>query len=112
MLPPQIAGENPQVQQLQQQMQLLQQQAQQGIEQLQQKISELTQDKQIDFDKVQIDAYNAETNRLKTVQTGMTPEQVQMLIMQTIQQLMQTPDITPQQGIPQNGYGTNDQPGI
>lgn len=90
MLPPQIQGENPQVQQLQQMLQQTQQQAQQIVSQLQQKIAELSAEKQIDIDKVQIDAYNAETNRLKTVQTGMTQEQVQALIVQTIMQL-QTP---------------------
>lgn len=105
MLPPQITGENPQVQQLQQQMQLVQQQAQQIVGQLQNQIQQLQQDKQIDVEKVKIDAYNAETTRLKTVQVGMTPEQVQVMIMQTIQQLLQTPDVTPgaEQGQMLNG---------
>lgn len=95
MLPPQITGENPQIQQLQQALQQTQQQAQQILVQMQQQIEDLKTDKSIDAEKVKIDAYNAETNRLKTVQLGMTPEQVQVMIMQTIQQLLQTPDITP-----------------
>lgn len=95
MLPPQITGENPQVQQLQQQLQAAQQQAQQVAQQLVQQLEQLKQDKSIDVEKVKIDAYNAETNRAKIMQAGMTPEQVQMLVVQTIQQLMQTPDITP-----------------
>jgi hypothetical protein len=95
MLPPQITGDDPQIQQLQQQLQQAQQQTQQIAGQLQQQLEQLKQDKTIEVEKVKIDAYNAETNRLKTMQTGMTSEDVQMLVMQTVQQLMQTPDITP-----------------
>jgi len=96
------AGENPQIQQLQQQLQQMQQQssqiqqqAQQMVGQLQNQIEQLKQDKVIDAKKVAIDAYNAETNRFKVSQVGMTPEQIQALVMQTLQQLLQTPDITP-----------------
>lgn len=96
MLPPQITGENLQIQQLQQQIQQMQHQAQQALGQLQQQIQQLEQDKQIDVAKVEIDAYKAETDRAKILQTGMTPEQTQILIMQTLQQLLQTPDVTPQ----------------
>ena len=95
MLPPQITGENPQIQQLQQQLQQTQQQAQQIMGQLQNEMQQLKQDKTIEVEKVKIDAYNAETNRAKVVSTAMTPEQIQVLIVQTLQQLMQTPDITP-----------------
>lgn len=95
MLPPQVLGENPQVQQLQQQLQNARLQAQQVAQQLLQQIEQLKQDKSIDAEKVKIDAYNAETNRAKIMQSGMTQDQVQLLVMQTIQQLMQTPDITP-----------------
>ena len=92
---PTSTGENPQIQQLQQQLQQTQQQAQQAMGQLQNQIQQLQQDKQIDVEKVKIDAYNAETNRAKVVQAGMSPEQVQMLVIQTLQNLLQTPDITP-----------------
>ena len=95
MLPPQIAGENPQIQQLQQALQQTQAQAQQIIGQLQQEVERAKQDKRIEVEKLKIDAYDKETNRLKTVQTGMMPEQVQALVMQTLQQLLETPDITP-----------------
>ena len=88
MLPPQIAGENPQVQQLQQQLQQTQQQAQQIIQQLQQQIQELNNKSQIDVAKVHVDEYNAETNRVKAMSTGMTPEQVQMIVMQTMRDIM------------------------
>jgi len=95
MLPPQIIGENPQIQQLQQQLQQTQQQAQQIIGQLQQEVEKVKQDKRIEVEKLKIDAYDKETNRLKTVHTGMMPEQVQALVIQTLQQLLETPDITP-----------------
>ncbi len=98
VLPPAVTGQNPELQQMQQQMQQMQQQSQQAIAQLQQELQQTKASKEIDLAKVKIDAYGAETDRLKTVQTGMTPEQIQMMIMQTIQQLMQTPDITPMQG--------------
>lgn len=99
VLPPQITGEDPQIQQLQQMLQQTQQQAQQAMQQLQQQIEQLKTDKAIDAEKVKIDAYNAETNRLKTMQAGLTPEQVQMLVVQTVQQLMQSPDILPPEQI-------------
>ena len=95
MLPPQIIGENPQIQQLQQALQQTQAQAQQIIGQLQQEVERVKQDKRIEVEKLKIDAYDKETNRLKTVQTGMMPEQVQALVIQTLQQLLETPDITP-----------------
>lgn len=88
MLPPQIAGENPQVQQLQQQLQQTQQQAQQIIMQLQQQIQQLNDKAGIDLAKVKVDEYNAETNRAKALTTGMTPEQVQMLVIKTMQDIM------------------------
>ena len=95
LLPPQIAGENPQIQQLQQALQQTQAQAQQITQQLQQEIQKIQADKAIDMEKVKIDAYNAETNRFKVAQVGMQPEQIQQLVLQTLQQLLQTPDITP-----------------
>ena len=51
----------------------------------------------LEMKKIEIDAYNAETNRIKATQAGMQPEQVQALVMQTLQQVMQTPDISLQQ---------------
>jgi hypothetical protein len=93
MLPPQVTGENPQIQALQQQLQQMQEQAQQAMGQLQNEIQQIKQDKQIDARKVDIDAYNAETNRIKTMQTGISPEQLQPLIMQTIMQVLNSPDV-------------------
>lgn len=88
MLPPQLQDQNPQVMQLQQQLQLTQQQAQGMIGQLQKQLNDMKNDKSID-------AYNAETNRLKAFQVGMTPDQVQVLVLQTVQNLLNSPDILP-----------------
>ena len=49
----------------------------------------LKTDKLIEEEKLKIDAFNAETNRLKVVQTGMTPEQTQMLVTDTITESVQ-----------------------
>lgn len=75
MLPPQILGQNPQLQALQQQMQQMQQQAQQAIQtlqaQLQQKDQEnraLRADKQIDLYSAQTERMRAETERYEAQQ--------------------------------------------
>lgn len=105
MLPPQIQGINPESQQLQGQIQQIQQQAQQAIQQLQEQLTrisrqnqQLQDDKAVDARKLEIDAYNAETNRLKVVQPeSLSPEQVQMLVIQTLQQLSTPNDLGNQQ---------------
>lgn len=91
LLPPQAQGQNPQLQQMQQVIQQLQQ----ALAHAQQQMGDAQRDKQLDAAKVQIDAYNAETNRIKAVGAGMGPEQVQALVMQTLQQVFTSPDITP-----------------
>ena len=106
MLPPQLQGdEQQQMQQLQQQaqqaMQQQAQQAQQAMQQMQAEIEKLKTDKSIDAEEVRIKAYDAETKRLQATQSGMTAEQIQVLIMQTMQQLLTTPDVTPIQPIQQ-----------
>lgn len=83
-------GPNPQMQQMQQ-----------AIQQLQMENAQLKQDKAIDAEKLKIDGYNAETNRLKVVGTGLQPQDVQALVMQTMQQLLQSPDVLPGQAPPQ-----------
>ena len=91
MLPPQVKGQDPQTAQMQQAIQQLQQQ----LGQMGQENQQLKTDKLIDVEKVRVDAYNAETNRLKVMQTGMMPEQVQALVIQTLQQVLNSPDILP-----------------
>ncbi len=91
MLPPPAQGQNPQLMQAQQQIQQMQQQ----MGQMGQQLQEAQRDKALEARKLDIDAYNAETNRIKASGAGMNPEQVQMLVMQTLQQALQSPDILP-----------------
>lgn len=62
----------------------LKQQLQQ-LDQVIEKMSGELEGKDIEREKLEIDRYNAETNRLKVVGTAMTPEQVQAIVMQTLQ---------------------------
>jgi hypothetical protein len=105
MLPPQIQGVNPETQALQQQLMAMQQQAQQAIGQLQQQLQQVQQDKTIDAKKLEIDAYNAETNRLKAASTGLLPEQVQAMVIQTLQQILASPPPDSQPPTPQAPQG-------
>lgn len=102
LLPPKITEENqqqnPQVVQMQQVIQQLQGQVNLMTQQLQ----EAQKDKMIDVEKVKIDAYNAETNRIKATQAGMNSEQIQALIMQTLENVLSSPDILPNNMIPPN----------
>lgn len=77
--------------QAKQAVQALQGQMQQLMQQLEQERQKNAQESR----KVEIDAFNADTNRLKAISTGMTPEQVQMLVFQTLQQMQGNPDVTP-----------------
>lgn len=106
MLPEQVKGQNPQVQQLQQQHAMQMQQAQQALQQTQAQLSQASQqlqalqlDHMIDAEKVKIDGFKAETDRLKVVQTNMTPEQLQPIVMQALQQILTSPDILGNQPI-------------
>ena len=67
----------------------------------------LMQKQAADTRKLDIDAYKAETDRMQAMSTLMTAEQVQALVLQTIAQLMQSPDVLPMQqpitGDPYNG---------
>ncbi len=111
LLPPQVQGQNPQVQQLQQQLQQMQQQAQQQIGQLSQENQQLKLQAQgnqqdaninqqkldIDRVKLQIEAFKADTDRIEATSGGMTPEMVQAIVAQTVQNTLRSPDITPMQ---------------
>jgi hypothetical protein len=91
MLPPQLQGQDPAAQQAQQQIQ----QMAQEIEKLGKQVQDTTQNNMIEAAKIKVDSYNAETNRLKVVAPAMTPEEIQMMVMQTVQHVMQSPDILP-----------------
>jgi hypothetical protein len=95
MLPPQIQGQDPQVHALQQQMEQQKQQGLQMINDLQQQLhdaQQLTQSLQlstnIDQQKANIDDYKAKTDRLKLEAPAMKPEEIQALVMQTLQQAL------------------------
>jgi hypothetical protein len=103
MLPPQIQGQNPMVQQLQQQLQVQDEQAKQAIGALNQQIAQLMQkleqekaDKVLEARKLDIDAFGKETDRLKAVGAGMNPQQVQAIVWDTLQQALASPDVLPQ----------------
>jgi len=91
LLPPQAQGQNPQLMQAQQQMQ----QMQQALQQLQGQLADQAKDKEIDVTKLRIDAYKAESERLKITAPAFGPAEIQALVMQTLQQALSTPDITP-----------------
>lgn len=100
MLPPQIQGADPRLQQAQQQMQ----QMGQVINQLKQQLQQVQADKaiesnkiSIDARKVDVDAFKAETDRMQVVAPAMSPEQIQTLVMQTLQQVLSSPDVLPPQ---------------
>jgi len=105
MLPPQLQGQSPQVMQMRQQMQQMDQMAKQAVGQLNQQIAQLQQQLQqekshdaqamlqadIDRKKLEIDEYNAVTNRMKVTAPAMTPQDIQMLVMQTVRQALEPP---------------------
>lgn len=86
----------PEMQQAMQQMQQQMQAMQQAGAQLQRENEQLKAEREIELKKLLIDAYAKETDRLKAVGGVMTPDQVQALVMQTLQQVMTSPDPTPQ----------------
>lgn len=118
MLPPQLQGQNPEAEALKQQLQQLQHALQQMMQQnqaLQQQMANVMTDAQSKILKVQadaagkerdriIDAFNAETNRIKATQSGMTPEQVAAIATQAAVQTINSPDIlAPNPALPVNG---------
>jgi hypothetical protein len=94
MIPPQVLGEGPtpQEQQMQQQMQHMNQMIQVLTQDLQ-KERQKVEDKSSD---IQVDSYKAETDRLKVLGGGMTPEAIGALVSQAIQNALATP-MPPQQ---------------
>lgn len=85
-----------QMQQMKQQMQQLQQALQEANQKLEADAVEAMQ-KMVEADKDRsIDAYKAETERLKIMQPAMGPQEIQALIIQTLQQLLSSQPIPPQ----------------
>lgn len=67
MLPPQINGPDPQVQAMQQQMQQMDAHAREAVAQLKQQVEKLSGDRDAERYKLLIDAFNAETDRMKVI---------------------------------------------
>ena len=123
MLPPQLQGQSPQVMQMRQQMQQMDQMAKQAVGQLNQQIAQLQQQLQqekshdaqamlqadIDRKKLEIDEYNAVTNRMKVTAPAMTPQDIQMLVVQTLRQALEAPQ-TEQQPPPGGFFMPGEQP--
>ena len=89
MLPPQLQEKDdnapdPEKQMMQQHMQMMQQ----ALDAAQGEIAKLSQQRNVDADKVEIDRYNAETNRLKVTAPAMGPVEIQAIVMQTLQDLL------------------------
>lgn len=100
-LPPGLQDEKngqPQIPpQLMQQMQAMNQAIQGLTAELDQKDQELAKAKDsmvIEFRKLLIDAYAKETDRIKAVGGAMSPEAVQALVIQTLTQVLNSPDPT------------------
>ena len=100
MLPPEVKSiideENPeskmaqmQVEQIKKQAQQIGQQMQQQIGQLQAENQQLKQSQQIDAGKLKIDEFNAETNRMKAMDSTITPESIQPIVAQAVLQTLQ-----------------------
>lgn len=101
MLPEQIRnqlddGEEPDPVMMQQALAEMKQQIQEGtqiLEELQKENESLKADKSIDQEKLKVDQYEAETKREAVRQKDpMTPQQIQGLVLQTLQQLQQGSD--------------------
>jgi hypothetical protein len=91
MLPPQLQGQDPQAVAAQQQIQQLVQ----ALEQMQKQLADKSQENAIDARKLDIDAFNAETNRIKAMGGALTPEAVQALVVDTLRLVLGSPDVLP-----------------
>jgi hypothetical protein len=104
MLPPQLqGGGDPRLQQAQQAIQQLQAQLQQGGQAyaaLQAELQRVKNDLSIKAREADIKAYGAETDRLQATAAAMTPQQVQALVLQTMRQVLGSPDVAPAQPRP------------
>jgi hypothetical protein len=93
--------DDPALQAANQQIQAMQQQMEQMYNMLQ------NASKSMEAQKLRIDEYNAETKRLQAIQSGMTPDQVQDVVMQTLKDVMTAGDMVmaqqqmAMQGVPQ-----------
>ena len=93
MVPPEARGEESGDPETQQQMQ----QMGQMLQELQGKLQAAETDKQLEHEKLEIERYKAETDRMASLQQAMTPEVVQSIVMQTLSDLT-APDLPQGEG--------------
>jgi hypothetical protein len=105
-MPPEVQKIVSQFEQALQQKEEIMGQAAQKIEELMAELDELKRtanDKQneviVKAASVEIDAYKAETDRMQVMAPALTPEQIQMLVIQTMQDMM-TPNTVPLDEVP------------
>lgn len=82
----------PQIQQQMEQMQMQMQAMQQQLAAAAAEIQKAKNDDENTKRKLGIDAYGKETDRLKVIGAGMTPDAIAAIVMQTMQQVLNTPD--------------------
>lgn len=99
MLPPELKGKSPEVEQLNQQMQQMQGQAKAEID----KLRAIAESKSIEHGKLEVDRYNAVTNRMKMEAGALTPDAVQALVQKTVGEALMP--MMQQQVGPQGGPG-------
>lgn len=99
MLPPailQVIADSEEPEAMQARMMSLMQQTQQQeqvMQQMQQHIEQLSKQAEGKEDELDINRYDAQTKRLKAIETGLTPEDVQQLVVSTLQQILAGPDM-------------------
>lgn len=116
-IPPQLQATLTQMQQAIAERDQVMQQMNAQLQQSQDKVRRMENDASIDAAEVdvkrreaEIKAFDAETKRLQPLSQAITPDQIQALVVQTIQNLLMSPDISPppqqpiQQEPPQGGF--------
>lgn len=84
----------PQVQQQMQQMQEQMKQMGDALNNAHEEVKKFEADSEAKEKELAIKAFDAETKRLQVVGAAMTPEQIQAIVMQTVQQVIQQPALT------------------
>lgn len=94
-IPPAIQAQMQQMKQQNEQLQQMLQEAQQKLES--DVVASIAKMEEADKDRA-IDAYKAQTDRLKVTSVAMGPVEIQALVLQTLQQVLLAPPIPPENG--------------
>jgi len=92
---PEVAQVKQEAEQMMQQMAQALEEAQTQLQELQSKLDKAEDDNEAKEKEILIKGYQAETDRLKVVQTQMDPNQVAMIAAQLVMQTLQTPGPAP-----------------